>query len=113
MHGHGHSHTEKPDWLARHEVLSVSVASNISGHCEPKCFVTNGDPAVIVGKLMEELEAMSNDMCGILEEGFKDVFDQLLKLSEEWECMTIRFTHYFMNCIKPVGWRQTYPHQTA
>ena len=76
--------TEKLHWLARHEVLSVSVSSNIPGHRKPKCFVTNGDPAVVVGKLMEVLEAMSDEARGMLEERFRDVFEQLLQLSGEW-----------------------------
>ena len=71
-------------WLARLEVLSVSIASNIEGHTEPRCFVSNGNPKEVVGKMMSELECMSNDAYESLQDRFEDVFEQLNALRMAW-----------------------------
>ena len=44
--------SDRVQWSARHVPLSVSVASNVPGHDDAQCYVTNGDS----DKLVEEAE---------------------------------------------------------
>ena len=52
----------------------TSIASNIEDHLEPSCFLSNGNPKDVVGKMMRELENMSNDAYESLQDRFEDVF---------------------------------------
>ena len=42
------SDSDKVHWIARHVPLSVSVASNVPGHEEVQCLVTDGNPDKLV-----------------------------------------------------------------
>ena len=42
-------------WSARHVPLSVSVASNVPGHEDAQCYVTNGDSDKLVEDMMAHL----------------------------------------------------------
>ena len=42
-------------WSARHVPLSVSVASNLPGHEDAQCYVTNGDSDKLVEDMMAHL----------------------------------------------------------
>ena len=46
--------------LARHVPLSVSVASNMPGHEQVQCLVTDGDTNKLVSAMMEILQSMSD-----------------------------------------------------
>ena len=50
----------KVDWLARHEILSVSICSNVPGFSLPCCFINEGDPNQLVDRFMNYLNKISN-----------------------------------------------------
>ena len=50
--------TEKLHWISRHELISVSIASNIDGYNNPKCFVDTSSESLIT-KMVEYLKEIS------------------------------------------------------
>ena len=66
---------KKVQWVARHELLSVSVASNIPGFEQPRCFITDGDSKKLVESMMSVLESMSETVYNELEDFDADVFE--------------------------------------
>ena len=69
--------TEKVTWVAKHHLLSVSVASNVPGYEEPVCFVTEGDPSVVVTDFVTHLEAISEESYTLLRDHYDWVFEAL------------------------------------
>ena len=67
----------KVDWLARHEILSVSICSNVPGFSLPCCFINEGDPNQLVDRFMNYLNKISNAAYIILTKVYEDVFDSL------------------------------------
>ena len=67
----------KVDWLARHEILSVSICSNVSGFSLPCCFINEGDPNQLVDRFMNYLNKISNAAYKMLTKVYEDVFDSL------------------------------------
>ena len=53
------SDSDKLQWSARHVPLSVSVASNVTGHEDAQCYVTNGDSDKLVEDMMAHLITLS------------------------------------------------------
>ena len=47
------SDSDKVQWVARHVPLSVSVASNVPGHEQVQCLVTDGDANQLVSNMMD------------------------------------------------------------
>ncbi|KAI8495466.1 hypothetical protein Bbelb_269210 [Branchiostoma belcheri] len=72
--------TDKMTWVAVHELMSVSVCSNVPGFMTPKCFVSEGDPAAVADKMLEYLQEMSEAAYEDLTEHFADVFEQINSL---------------------------------
>ena len=68
------SDSEKIQWVARHELLSVSVASNIPGFEQPRCFIRDGDSKKLVETMMSVLDSMSETAYNELEDLYADVF---------------------------------------
>ena len=56
------SDSDKRQWSARHVPLSVSVASNVTGHDNAQCYVTNGESDQLVEDMMAHLIALG-DAC--------------------------------------------------
>ena len=54
------SDSDQVHWVARHVPLSVSVASNVPGHEQVKCLVTDGDTNKLVSVMMDILRSMSD-----------------------------------------------------
>ena len=50
----------KVHWLARHEILSVSICSNVPGFNLPCCFINEGDPSQLVARFMTYLHKISD-----------------------------------------------------
>ena len=50
----------KVHWLARHEILSVSICSNVPGFSLPCCFINEGDPSQLVDRFMTYLHKISD-----------------------------------------------------
>ena len=72
----------KVDWLARHEILSVSICSNVPGFSLPCCFINEGDPNQLVDRFMNYLNKISNVAYKILTKVYEDVFDSLKNVLE-------------------------------
>ncbi|XP_019614616.1 PREDICTED: uncharacterized protein LOC109462504 [Branchiostoma belcheri] len=72
--------TDKMSWEAVHELLSVSVCSNVPGFTTPKCFVSEGDPSAVADEMLEYLQEMSEAAYEGLKEHFADVFEQINSL---------------------------------
>ena len=54
------SDSDQVHWVARHVPLSVSVASNVPGHEQVKCLVTDGDTNKLMSAMMDILRSMSD-----------------------------------------------------
>jgi hypothetical protein len=65
--------TDKVDWVAQHNLLSISVASNVPDYEEPVCFVTDGDSQTVVDDFISHLEAISETSYNILCEHYEGV----------------------------------------
>ena len=63
--------------MARHEILSVSMCSNIPEISLPYCFINEGDPSLLVDHFMAYLNKISDAVYSILKNVYKDVFDSL------------------------------------
>ncbi|XP_078681083.1 uncharacterized protein LOC144916013 [Branchiostoma floridae x Branchiostoma belcheri] len=69
--------TPKLQWETVHELLSVSVASNVPGYTEPVCFVSEGEPAEVAEKLLDHLKQISQESYGLLSAKFSWVVDEM------------------------------------
>ena len=55
------SDTDRVQWSARHVPLSMRVASNVPGHEDAQCYVTNGDSdQFLVEEMMSHLITLSD-----------------------------------------------------
>ena len=79
---------DKVQWVARHVPLSVSVASNVPGHKDARCYVTNGDSETLVATMMKDLEQTSDTAFELLKPRYKHIFDELEKLRVSWNNAT-------------------------
>ena len=75
--------TEKLHWISRHELISVSIASNIDGYINPKCFVDTSSKNLIT-KMMEYLNEINEVNANNLKMKYKYVFDALDQLIERY-----------------------------
>ena len=53
--------TDRLQWSARNVPLKVSVASNVPGHEDAQCYVTNGNSDKLVEDMMAHLITISDD----------------------------------------------------
>ena len=74
--------TEKLEWKAKHEPLSVSVKSNTLGFTETKCFITGGEPEVLVHEMLTYMLRIQDTAQAIMREVHQDSYNQLLELIE-------------------------------
>ena len=77
--------TNTLQWSARHVPLSVSVASNVPGHEDAQCYITNGDSDKFVADMMSHLHAVSDAAFESLKPSYESVLDKLKMLKEEWD----------------------------
>ncbi len=77
--------TRKLTLEARHELLSISVCSNIPHLTEPKCFVSSGDPFDVVSKFVTYLKSLSFASYSNLLEKFEAVFKEIDEVIAEQE----------------------------
>ena len=81
--------TDKMKWIAQHEILSVSVCSNIPGYTAAKCFVSEGNPVKVVSDFVDYLIAMSDSAFEILHEKYFYLYEAInsaiLKFNENAE----------------------------
>ncbi len=74
--------TDKLEWLARHEPLSVSVKSNLPEFTEPKWLVTDGDPQKLVQDMVTYMLEIQEAAKVRMNERHQKYYDQLLELTE-------------------------------
>ena len=72
-------------WIARHVLLSVSVASNVPGHDDAQCYVTNGASDKLVEDMMRGLSAISDAAFDMLISSYDNVLDELEVRKEAWD----------------------------
>ena len=72
------ANSDKRQWSARHVPLSVSVASNVPGHEDAQCYVTNGDSDKLVEYMMAHLITISDAAYDTLLPSYKaSVWDKV------------------------------------
>ena len=64
---------KKLRWEAQHDLLSVSVASNIPGHEAPQCFVSDGSPAQLVSDMVYHKSSCVHFTLGPISSCFQGV----------------------------------------
>ena len=79
------SDSDKVHWVARHVPLSVSVASNVPGHEQVQCLVTDGDTNKLVSRMMDILRAMSDAAYDKIKDSYEDVLEQLAEALMNWD----------------------------
>ena len=77
--------TNTLQWSARHVPLSVSVASNVAGHEDAQCYITNGDSNKLIEEMMSHLHAVSDAAFESLKPSYESVLDKLKMVKEEWD----------------------------
>ena len=75
--------TDKLHWISKHEPISVSIASNVDGYNNPKCFV-DISPKNLISKMMEYLNEISEIIANNLKMKFKYVFEAFDELMERY-----------------------------
>ena len=68
---------EKVSFTSKHIPLSVGIASNIPNFEDPICFVSEGNETVLVQKMVDYMEKLSDAAYAILQERYEYVFDAL------------------------------------
>ena len=79
------ANTDKLQWSAHHIPLSVSVASNVPGHEDAQCYVTNGDSDKLVEDMMAHLITVSDAAYDSLLPSYKYVLDNLKEQASVWD----------------------------
>ena len=77
--------SDKLQWSARHVPLSASVASNVPGHEDAQCYVTNGDSDKLVEDMMAHLITISDAAYDSLLPSYTDVMDNLKEQASVWD----------------------------
>ena len=71
-------------WLRKHEPISVSVASNVPGFEEAKCFV-NADPKALIESMMTYTGSIADSACDSAESQWASAIEDLEDLIEKYE----------------------------
>ena len=71
--------------VARHVLLSVSVASNVPGHEQAQCLVTDGDTDKLVSSMMNILRSMNDAAYENIKDSYEDVLEVLTKARKKWD----------------------------
>ena len=79
------SDSDQVHWVARHVPLSVSVASNVPGHEQVTCLVTDGDTNKLVSTMMNILQSMSEAAYDKIKDSYEDVLEQLAEALTNWD----------------------------
>ena len=79
------SDSDHVHWVERHVPLSVSVASNVPGHEQVYCLVTDGDTDKLVSTMMNILQSMSDAAYDKIKDSYEDVLEQLAEALTNWD----------------------------
>ena len=77
--------SDRVQWIARHVPLSVSMASNVSGHEDAQYYITNGDSDKLVGDMIRGLSAISDAAFDMLISSYDNVLNELEVRKEAWD----------------------------
>ena len=92
--------TDLLHFQARHEALSVNVASTVLGYEEPVCFINEGSSDILIEKFLNYLDRIAKAAFEILPEKFSGVFDDLEKSSNaNSNKIKEEFTQYLQELI--------------
>ena len=86
--------TDHVQWVARHILLSVSVASNVPGYEPALCFVSDGDADKLVESMMTRLNTIIDAAFVTLVPSYADVLDDMVKCSRKWCRASLRSGDY-------------------
>ena len=75
--------TPRLKWLRKHEPISVSVASNVPGFEEAKCFV-NADPKALIESMMTYMGSIVDSACDSAESQWVSAIEDLEDLIEKY-----------------------------
>ena len=75
--------SDKTTYSAEHELVSVSVCSNVPGYTNPKCFVLkkDGDQPTLVKEFLDYLVCISESSALLLREYYVEYLDQISESS--------------------------------
>ena len=79
------SDSDQVHWVARHVPLSVSVASNVPGHEQVTCIVTDGDTNKLVSTMITILQSMSEAAYDKIKDSYDNVLEQLAEELTKWD----------------------------
>ena len=79
------SDSDQVHWVARHVPLSVSVASNVPGHEQVKCLVTDGDTNKLVSAMMDILRSMIDAAYDKIKDSYEYALEQLAEALTNWD----------------------------
>ena len=77
--------TNTLQWSARHVPLSVSIASNVPGYEDARCYVTDGDADKLVADMMTRLNTISDAAFASLLPLYADVLNELEVRKDAWD----------------------------
>ena len=77
--------SDRVQWIARHVLLSVSLASNVPGYETPRCYVTEGDSDKLVAYMMAGLVATSDAAYDLLKPSYGSVLNELEARMGAWD----------------------------
>ena len=77
--------SDRVQWIARHVPLSVSLSSNVPGHEDAQCYITNGDSDKLVADMMAGLIATSDAAYDLLKPSYGSVLNELEARKEAWD----------------------------
>ena len=77
--------TNTLQWSARHVPLSVSMASNLPGHEDAQCYITNGDSNKLVEEMVNNLITISDAAYDSLKPSYGSVLNELEARKEAWD----------------------------
>ena len=77
--------TNTLQWSARHVPLSVSMASNVPGHEDAQCYITNGDSNKLVEEMVNNLITISDAAYDSLKPSYGSVLNELEARKKAWD----------------------------
>ena len=77
--------TDHVQWVARHVPLSESVASNVPGHEDAQCYITNGDSNKLVEEMVNNSITKSDAAYDSLKPSYGSVLNELEARKEAWD----------------------------
>jgi hypothetical protein len=76
--------SNKMEWTSTHVLLNISICSNIPDNDRPICFVSKGDPNVIISKAVKYLKSLSRTAQLLLLERYQELFEEMeIEMTDE------------------------------